>query len=162
MNMLARPVFQITINTWSRSGLHFRSPSTQPIYICVLCIRKTSERVGRTFRKYNVHFLNMTTFWNPRPVYKRAGLVYKVDCDAVYVGETGDRSRIVCVSINVILSLKKSVAKVYNHGSNTGQGFDFNNVKVLDNCSHYKFCLQLVSKKHSSVTNNIYQYSASD
>ena len=40
---------------------------------------------------------------------------------------------------------QKRVSKVYNHASDTGHGFDFDNVKVLDNCSHYKVHLHLES-----------------
>ena len=60
---------------------------TEPTYIAFSYTRKTSERVGRIFRKYNVNIAHKPTrilktelsqLKDHRPVYERAGVVYNV------------------------------------------------------------------------------------
>ena len=133
------------------------SNDTQQIYISAPYIQRTSERVSRIFKKYNVNIAHKPTrtlktelchLKDHRPVSERAGVVYKVDCsdcDAVYVGETGRQVKDRMREHQRDIVTQKRVSKVYNHVSDTGHDFDFDNVKVLDNCSHYKVRLHLES-----------------
>ena len=49
---------------------------------------------------------------------------------------------------------QKGEFKAYNHVNDTGHGFDFDNFKVTNNCSHYKVCLRLESI-HTHVQSNL-------
>ena len=91
-----------------------------------------------------------------RPVSDRAGVVYGLDCcdcDGVYVGETGRQVKDRMREHQRDIVSQKCISKVYNHVNETGHTFDFDNVRVLDNCSHSKVRLHLESM-HTHMQSN--------
>ena len=91
-----------------------------------------------------------------RKIGEVAGVVYKLDCkscDAKYVGETGRQLQERMTEHQRDIVNKKKTSKVYEHVSKTKHDFDFENVSVLDNCSHRKVRLHLESV-HSFIQPN--------
>lgn len=139
--------------------------NSENIYVSLPYIKNTSERVGRILKKYDINIAHKPTrslkseiccLKDHRPVSDRAGVVYRFDCgdcDAVYVGETGRQVKDRMREHQRDVVTQKCVSKVYNHVNDTGHAFDFDNVRVLDNCSHSKVRLHLESM-HTHMQSN--------
>ena len=124
-------------------------------YISVPYIPGTSERLRKIFRKYNVEVAHRPTrklrqelcrLKDKRSTDERAGVVYRIecgDCEAKYVGETGRQVKDRMAEHQRDILIKKSASKVYEHVRETGHSFNFDQVSVLDNCSHKKTRLHL-------------------
>ena len=140
-------------------------PSNKPSYISIPYVSGVSERISRIFKKYDLNVAHQPTkklknelchLKDKRKVGEKAGVVYKLDCkncDAKYVGETGRQLQERMNEHQRDIVKKKKTSKVYEHVSKTKHAFDFDNVSVLDNCSHKKVRLQLESV-HSYIQSN--------
>lgn len=134
------------------------SPSdVSPAFVSIPYISGVSERISRIFRKYDVNIAHQPSrklrnelchLKDKRSVGERAGVVYQLDCkdcDAKYVGETGRQLQDRMKEHQRDIVNKKKVSKVYEHVNTTKHSFDFENVRILDNCSHRKARLHLES-----------------
>ena len=120
-------------------------------------IQGTSERVKRVLNKYRIEVAHkpsrslrteLCRLKDSKTAPEKSGVVYKINCgncDAKYVGETGRQVKDRMVEHERDLKNKKPASKVYEHVKNTGHSFKFEDVAVLDNCSHKKTRLHLES-----------------
>ena len=142
------------------------SESQQPSnFASVPYVAGTSERIGRIFRKYDVHIAHQPSrklrnelchLKDRRKVGERAGVVYRLpcgDCNACYVGETGRQVDDRMVEHQRDINNQKVNSKVFEHVNSTGHCFDFANVSILDQCNHKKVRLHLESV-HTHIQSN--------
>ena len=133
------------------------APINKPSYLSIPYVSGISERISRIFKKYDLNVAHQPTkklknqlchLKDKRKVGEKAGVVYKLDCkscDAKYVGETGRHWQERMNEHKRDIVNKKKTSKVFEHVSTTKHSFDFDNVSVLDNCSHKKVRLHLES-----------------
>ena len=141
----------------NRGNNSSNTPSTVSSFVSIPYIAGTSERISRILKRYDVNVAHQPArklkneichLKDRRSVNERAGVVYKLncrDCNAVYVGETGRQVEDRMAEHQRDIATHKQASKVYEHTNVTGHSFDFENVKILDNCSHKKVRLHLES-----------------
>ena len=140
---------------------------TPPTYISAPYIRGASERMSRVLKRFDINLAHKPTrtlknelchLKDKRIVNDRSGVVYGLDCNdcsAIYVGETGRQVKDRMKEHQADIIKKKPVSKVYMHTANTGHGFDFDNVKVLDSYSNLRTRRQLESVHYHLQSNSI-------
>ena len=134
------------------------NPPTLPSsFVSIPYVAGTSERIARIFKRYDINVAHQPArklkneichMKDRRPVHERAGVVYKLncgDCNASYIGETGRQVEDRMAEHRRDIVTRKRTSKVFEHANETGHNFDFDNVRILDNCNHKKVRLHLES-----------------
>ena len=113
--------------------------------------------MGRIFKRHNIKIAHKPTrtvkselchLKDKRENKDKSGVVYALDCEScvsIYVGETGRQVKDRMKEHQNDILKKKPASKVYQHTAETGHGFDFEGVRVLDICPDLRVRRQLES-----------------
>ena len=139
-----------TIINKQNSSSAIVSTNPRPSFASAPYIRTASERAAKLLKKYNIKLAHRPTaplrnslckIKDKRSTFKSSGVVYQVNClncNAVYIGETGRLLEERISEHKRDIRNKKRESHIYMHTDQCGHNFDFNNTKILAKANEVK------------------------